>query len=216
MCFSATTSFSVSFILLLTAIAGIQQARKKSSNALINFACMPLFFALQQANEGIIWLALSYHNQFWQLIGSSLYLFFAYVFWPLWIPWSLYALERDPTRKKILACCGALGICYAIMVLSLASCCYPRVSVIHNHISYNIPPLQNYYYYFFFVYCLSVIVPFFMMKNRLFWLLGGLIALAALLTYVIFLTYFTSIWCFFAAILSALVVYIVRLFPKRS
>src|ERR1700733_6876374 len=222
MCFSATVSFSVSFILLLTAVASIQQARKKSL-ALANFACMPLFFALQQANEGILWLALSYHNQLWQLIGSSIYLFFAYVFWPIWIPWSLYALEKpvyaypghqarqaspgwgSHTRKKLLAICGIIGISYAITVVSLASCCYPHISILNKHLFYNIPAIQDYYYYFFFLYCLSVVVPFFIMANRLFWILGGLIALAAWLTYAIFLTHFTSIWCFFAAILSAFV-----------
>lgn len=53
MCFSATASFTASAVLGITGIATLRQVKFKS---LIFLACLPLLFAIQQFNEGLIWL----------------------------------------------------------------------------------------------------------------------------------------------------------------
>ena len=100
MCFSATGSFATAGV--LTAIGAVSLSRA-SSKPLRKFAVVPLFFAAQQAAEGIVWLTMgdSSHATLHRLAVNA-FLAFALVVWPSWLPWSLGALERNAARRRIL------------------------------------------------------------------------------------------------------------------
>src|SRR6185503_7837161 len=75
-------------------------------------AIIPLFFGLQQAAEGIVWLTMGDANYVTlHRVAINAFLAFALVVWPSWLPWSLGALERNAARRralKVLSWWGAL------------------------------------------------------------------------------------------------------------
>src|SRR5476649_1319487 len=105
MCFSASASFGAGAVLL---VMGITSLKKSSKPSQILFASIPLFFALQQITEGFLWLSLLhplYASCRWP--ATYLFLLFAQIIWPIWVPLSIRLLEKKPNRKKWLN--AALG-----------------------------------------------------------------------------------------------------------
>lgn len=70
------------------------------------FALTPMLFAIQQFVEGIVWVALSNpESEFAAMwLSKTVYAFlvFAWVIWPVFIPFFMMKLEENPQRKKIL------------------------------------------------------------------------------------------------------------------
>lgn len=212
MCFSASASFITSGILLAIAIACLHATRTKS---LKFFACIPLFFAIQQASEGIVWFGLNNQYDMLSSLGTSIYLFFAYFFWPVWIPLSMFLIENFLSRKKILFLLIMVGICFDIAVL-LLGCCSAGAEIVGSHLQYTIPGLEPYSIVLTTLYCIATILPFFVASHYLFWIFGTSLAVALAGSYWYYYTYVTSIWCFFAALLSMLVLLIVYLYPDNQ
>src|SRR5690606_8023290 len=78
-------------------------------------ALIPWFFAIQQASEGFVWLKIPEG-----IAAKNIFLFFAYVFWPIWIPFSLYFAEENPIRKQLLTLCLGIGLavgCFLMPVI---------------------------------------------------------------------------------------------------
>lgn len=81
MCFSAEASFAASAA--ICAVGTLSVARAKNARQL-PFAAIPLIFSLQQAIEGVLWIALSNPEySAWQSKAMYAFLFFAQVFWPV-------------------------------------------------------------------------------------------------------------------------------------
>jgi hypothetical protein len=66
------------------------------------FASIPLIFGVQQIAEGILWLTLPNSEYLTiQKIFTYVYLFFAQIVWPIWVPIAILLLEKEATRKNI-------------------------------------------------------------------------------------------------------------------
>src|ERR1044071_4197500 len=108
MCFSANASFIAGSVLATT---GVLTLRKVKSPKHILFAAIPLIFSVQQFTEGFVWLSLSDPGgQAWRSIPITIFLFFAHVAWPVWVPLSVFTLEKNPQRGKILLGMLLIGI----------------------------------------------------------------------------------------------------------
>lgn len=99
MCFSATASFVASGVLLPLGAATLTMAHRKGDRQALPLAVAPLVFSLQQALEGMVWLGLDTPLLATGAGSDSLtmgavlaYLFFAFAFWPVWMPWSAVRL----------------------------------------------------------------------------------------------------------------------------
>jgi hypothetical protein len=99
MCFSATASFVASGVLLPFGTATLAYAKAKAGPLALPLASIPIWFSVQQALEGMVWLGLNAQQG---ADGSTTdtvtqgavvaYLFFAYAFWPVWLPWAALRL----------------------------------------------------------------------------------------------------------------------------
>lgn len=100
MCFSAKASFIVSSGLIGIGISAINKVKNKFQ---IPFSIIPVLFSFQQLTEGILWLSLT-TSQFNHLKEPATFTFliFAQVIWPIWVPASIWLLEKNNLRKKIL------------------------------------------------------------------------------------------------------------------
>ena len=100
MCFSAGASFGASAILSVIGTAAIMKARTIPQGL---FAGIPIIFSIQQLAEGMLWLSLKDPGlATWQPFFTYTFLIFAILFWPVWVPFTIYKLETDTKRRKAL------------------------------------------------------------------------------------------------------------------
>lgn len=212
MCFSATASFVASATLLSTGYATIKNTTAKEQ---IPFASIPILFGIQQGIEGFVWLSLQ--QQEFEPIHSAVvygFLFFAQVFWPFWVPFSVWLMEKDRLRKKILSAILLIG---TLVALYLAYCLLvytPSASISKHHVLYSLN-FPSYFLWFsgLFYFIPTVLPPFFSSIKKMGWL-GTLVLLSFVVSKLFFNEHLISVWCFFAASMSVAVWYVLKVHKK--
>lgn len=214
MCFSASASFGAGIILSGIGVASLRKVETKSQAA---FASIPLIFAIQQITEGFLWLALSNPDfEFLQWPTTYIFLFFAQVVWPFWVPFSILKLEKDQKRKKIQRILAVIG---ALVSIYLAYCLMfynVEAKISDMHISYEqvYPTILSQYGGIFYV--IATITPPFFSSIKRMWTLGTAILISYIVTTLFYNDYIVSVWCFFASIISIAVLAIMFEIKKAS
>ncbi len=224
MCFSATASFGASAVL---GAVGVITVAKAKTNPQRVFATIPLVFAVQQFTEGLLWLSLKNTDMAsWQSFLTYTFLVFAMAVWPFWIPFTIRLLEKDARKKKIInvfvwiGAFVAVGVglvlfSYPVEVITpfCLTCPLPAAVIIcysHLHYEFAIPSLiKNLIVAFSVLYiAATIITPFISSIKKMKWL--GVVFLASYLFAISFYSGFViSVWCFFAALLSFVVLWII-------
>ena len=210
MCFSASASFTACAVLTATGALSVRRAAQlKSGIGLLSLSTFPLFFGIQQGFEGLVWLGMS------ETIPTSLrdsaalgFMFFAFLFWPIASPVTGYLIETHPVRKKVFMFLIPSGIAvgaylsYFTMINFKAPIAPPHWG---GHLSYLIEArLIDHTEY---VYFLTACAPLVFSSNRIAFRLGCALAASFVITMIGFqLTTLPSVWCFFAAICSLIIV----------
>ena len=210
MCFSVEASFAGGILLSAIGTATLTKVKKPQQKL---FAGIPILFAAQQFAEGVLWMTLK-SGEYEQLQNITTYIFLttALVIWPIMVPLSVWFMEESKGRKKILA---GLIITGGILSLFYASCL----------ISYDVSPqIQNFHIQYIdkfpvipvnialVLYLVSTITPLFISSVKRMWLFGLLITISYTISSIFFAQYLTSVWCFFAALIS-IVIYWVLISP---
>jgi hypothetical protein len=203
MCFSATASFSAGVVLLGVGTLTLRSALAAHQRRSLPFAAIPLLFAIQQLIEGVIWLTFSYDAPLLNSVMTHLYSFFSHVLWPVYVPVAVLLMEPEGWRRRALiafAVAGAAVGAYLLYVLVA----FPVVSQpTGQHIQYDSP-------HFFAaatmtLYLLSTALSPVLSSHRMVQVFGALALLSFGAAYAFYATWFISVWCFFAALLSAVV-----------
>lgn len=200
MCFSATASFAAGGVLSAGGVYTVMQAKTKRQ---LPFAMVPLLFGMQQLSEGFVWL--SSGGQAVSLNHAATYIFslFAFVIWPIYVPFAVGLLETVAWRKKVMYVFQAAGLIVGVY-LFYAHTLNPVVSkIVSRHVVYD-----NSHFYGFGVlllYFVGTIGSFLFSSKRIINLFGILTLLFALIAYWFYTNAFVSVWCFAAAILSFIV-----------
>jgi len=212
MCFSEAASFTAAAVLTLQGLAAVRLVRQYKPFLLI--ACIPLFFAIQQFSEGLIW---HYFNQGFAIdgfamIAAYIFLTLAYLVWPIVIPLSLYLSESNIFRKRLLGLFILGAVVWGLYLLSLTPELTLSVTNSENGILYAV----NYFsvsssLLLKWIYLGLVIIPIFISSLRYIWFFGLVTLLSALITYYLYETTFTSVWCFFGALLSLIIYKILKI-----
>lgn len=207
MCFSAPASFTAGVGLLLVGSIAMIKAKTIPQRVL---ASIPIFFAVQQVIEGLLWLALS-HAAYarWSDLAMYLFLAFAQTVWPILVPLSMLLFEKDPIRKKILL--GLLGTgVLAALYLGYSLLNFKALAIIEeHHIKYSMEfPFQSRLLRGI-PYMLATAISPFVSSNKLLKLLGWPLALSYIFTAIFYTHYLTSVWCFFGSILSMMILFII-------
>ena len=223
MCFSATASFGASAVL---GTVGIIAVTKAKTNPQRTFAAIPLLFALQQFSEGLLWLSLKNADMAsYQTIFTYIFLVFAMAVWPFWVPFTIWQLENETRRKKMIqkfvwiGAAVAIGVCiilFSYPVQVVTPFCFncpgspsltPRD---HLHYEFAIPSLAKKLIVAFSALYIAatILTPFLSSIKKMKWL--GVVFLASYLFAISFYRGFViSVWCFLAALLSFLVLWII-------
>lgn len=222
MCFSAAASFASASLLLPLGTTAVWKTCRAGRAELLPLAVMPMGFGLQQALEGVVWLGLRQGSlSTLPRLAALAYLFFALAFWPSWIPLTALCLSRMDTpdghlqagRLRLLQALQGLGLLLAV-ALWLPLLLQPeRIQpvVVNGSIDYgllllltggvaDLGPA---------VYAVLVTGPLLLLPSAR---LRGF-AIALLLSGVVsewfYRHAFASVWCFFSAVLSGLIVLMV-------
>lgn len=207
MCFSAQASFITAGGLTILGLISLKIAKKYSEKPI---ALIPFFFGIQQAVEGILWLMLPSHSLL-ATLPAYVYIIFAYMFWPIWMPFALSRYEKEFWRKVIMYASMGLGICFALFALKLIVFNGVHASIEQHHIVYSVSKQPSLYntVLFSLVYFMAAVVPMVISSRKYVWLLGACTCISYVVAFVFYHAFLASIWCFYAAIISGLTLYVI-------
>lgn len=200
MCFSVTASFATGVALSAVGVSTLSKTEKKPE---VFLAMIPLLFGIQQVIEGLVWLSLLRNTATLNQISTCGYALFSHVLWPIFVPFAVTLIEKNPTRKKILYAFQVAGVAVGIYLL-YAIIQNPIVSSILNHsIKYETVFLYKFLITGFYI--TVVCGSFLVSSERLLNLFGGILLVSFLTAYYFYTLTFVSVWCFFAAVLSLII-----------
>lgn len=169
-------------------------------------ACVPLLFALHQATEGLVWLNVGRDaGALWAHVFAGL----AYCGWPVYLPLALRAYETDPVRRRWLGGLAALGVAVALYFLYFMIDDGLRLRVTHDNLRYR-------FHYPWVVpshvaYGVAVMAGPLLARSWVLKVFAVALWGAYLVAYVVWDVTHPSVWCYFAAVLSALIFLQLRL-----
>ena len=200
MCFSATASFSAGALLLGIGTLTLKSARRPRE---LPFAAIPMLFAIQQLVEGVIWLTFRVDAPLLNTVMTYVYSFFSHVLWPVYVPVAVWLMEPPGWHRRALLAFVAAGAGVGAYLLYMLWE-YPVVSrPIGQHVEYVSP-------HFFAaatmtLYLASTTLSPLLSTHRVVKVFGVLALSSFAAAYYFYATWFISVWCFFAALLSAVV-----------
>lgn len=178
------------------------------------FALMPLMFGLQQFFEGLVWLGLESGEDGTTQLAARGYLFFSHLFWLVWIPLSCYAVEENVNKRKIYFVLIIFGSVHGLLlyVPLLFNQDWVTVSIVNYSIKYKAILLHDEYVHIKIMnllYASFTIVPLLLASDRYLNVFGGIVVFSLAITSLFFDYAFVSVWCYFAAVISVYILYMI-------
>ncbi len=191
----------------MLAVVGGLSLRQARGPAEWPYAAIPLLFAVQQFIEGWLWLALP--AQMPSAHGLTvLYLLFSNILWPIYVPVAVLLIEpsaRHRTWLRLPLVAGTLVsgfFLYALLTQEVLA------QIIGSHVKYHLP--HKYEALAVIVYAAAACLAPLMSSHALVRLFGMVLVGSMIVAGVFYFMWFASVWCFFAAALSIVVLLHVR------
>lgn len=208
MCFSPEASFGAAVVLFPTGVYCLRAALRRRPR-LWAVAVVPCVFGLQQAIEGFVWLGLDAGYEPLVRIAARAYLFFAQAFWPIWFCLAAAVAEPPGRRRRFLTAWATLSLGWLVCYLPVLTNLDERTAhVCHHSIRYDYPdgwldsPAELWAVRG--LYLISATVPYLVYSSRRVTAVPVALCVAAAgVAAVLYDHAFTSVWCLFAAVLSA-------------
>jgi hypothetical protein len=235
MCFSAAASFTAAGLLISLGAMSIALVRTKAKpsmtrrqrNALTTLAAVPLIFGFHQFSEGLVWINPNNHA------AVRLFTYTAYTFWPMYISLSLALVEW--TRSVVTSTNGQQGnerFCtwphvfplqvrkwllisntlVGLVLLAFLTDCLAKAEPItaytdNDRLEYTICELEEVMTYAgVTIYAYVVVGSLFLSSLKYSSQLGLASLLSLVMTLALWEAQFQSTWCFFAAVLSCILI----------
>jgi len=119
-------------------------------------------------------------------------------------------MEENPKRKKVLWTLLFVGMALSLYY-SYCLVCYsvtPRINGFHIKYYNNFP--KSLAMVAFTLYVIVTITPLFISSIKRTHIMGTIMFLSCLVTGIFYTQYLTSVWCFFAAMMSCVIFWILR------
>lgn len=222
MCFSAEASFTAAASLIPAGGLSVYLAYR-TDRRFVPLCTLPLLFGVQQLFEGFVWTSGAAGDLQAVQGFSAAYMFFSWLAWPVWIPFSIYFVE--PVKRKPFYLVASIigGILGAGLFLPyLVHPDWLTVKLLDNIIIYGGVELfdfiagRNLTYA---AYLALIILPALLATRREVRVFGVLIAIATMTTYAFFSYAYISIFCFLGALMSfylVFMIYRIRSLPQDT
>ena len=212
MCFSATANFVGSGVLAAAGVVTLTRVRHRRE---LLFAALPTLFAIHQFIEGFVWLGLDgilspavTHD-----MGAA-FMLYAQGFLPLLLPLSVYQFESDRKSRQRMLPFVILGGATTLYILWALTAFPTEVYVRENSIVYINQATNNTLVAF--LYVIATCGSLFFSKIRMMVVFGAANLVILLVVMEVRRFAFTSLWCAYAAIASAIIlVYFWRSIEER-
>ena len=194
MCFSPTASFTTAGV---TGLIGVLALTRVKAPRELLLAATPLFFALQQAVEGLLWLNLPMTPDSPASRALVLtFLIFAQVFWPVFAPAAVLAIETSDVRRRLMLPWLVVGAAVAAYLFwGLVS--RPHGAVIsQDHIVYRTEAPHS--TVIALAYLAATTLPALLSSRRTVVALGAIVLVGSVVAHIFYLEAFQSVWCYFA------------------
>lgn len=212
MCFSAEASFGAGTVLCTIGVATIRRTQQPSQWA---FAAIPLFFGIQQLSEGLVWLSLT-KNGFakYRDVATHIFSFFSHVLWPVWVSFAVLLFENNKKKKAWLFSIFIAGLTLSLFEVYFIAARGMNARIDGHHIEYfhGFPSLFTTISEI--VYGITTIVPCFISSYRKMRLFALVLIGSIIVANIFYHQWLISVWCFFAALLSCIIFYIIKHVPK--
>jgi len=200
MCFSAPASIIAGVVTSGVGVFSLRSVRQKRE---IPLALIPLLFGIQQFIEGGIWLSFS-HPLLNQVL-TYIYILYAHIWWPVFVPLAIFLVEDNKIAKRILFILMLIGFGFGIYLTVFKLMGPVSSSVVNNCIVYvgNNQISEMVFGFYMLATCISCFI-----SSHIFIRIFGIgIIIAAYISYLFYAYAFTSVWCFFAAIISFMILF---------
>lgn len=195
MCFSATASFVTAGF---TGVAGVLAMTRVTHKRELALAAMPMVFAVQQSIEGLLWLNLPHGADDPAVrILTLVYLLMAEPFWPVFVPLAALLVETDGRRRRVMLLCAAIGACVSAYLLWSILTRVHGALIQEGHIMYLTDHRST--EAIGLAYLAATGMPFMISSRRAVAAMGAILLVGSLTAYVFYWQYYVSVWCFFAA-----------------
>lgn len=198
MCFSATASFVAGGALSATGILTLSKARERKE---LPLASIPLLFGIQQLIDGVVWISFGVPS--FNTAAIYAYSLFAFVVWPIFIPLTLILIETNRVRKEILEALSLVGLFVGLFLLYFILFGTVTAHIANHCVVYVSPHPYRFVILAFFL--VAICGSFFVSSKKILNLFGGGLLVSFIVSGWFYLNSFSSVWCFFAAILSVII-----------
>ncbi len=198
MCFSANVSLATGVVVGGAGAATIPFIHQRREVA---FATLPLVFSAHQLLEGIVWRHVDAAGG--TAVSTPVVLVWQFVAWtflPIYVPFAVALFEPDRRRRQAMWGLTAVGAGIGTFLLVTSIDSGSRVQIAQHHLQYDIPLHPGWLPAIPYVAatCLSVLLSSHPFVVRFGIALTASMALSAAMDAL----NFSSVWCFFAAVLS--------------
>jgi len=178
------------------------------------FAMLPFLFGLQQLIEGGVWVSIDAGEEEITHALALGFLFFSHVFWLGWIPYSAYLTESSQRLRQGFLLIAMFGLLFgAVMfVPMLFNAELLTVSVVKHSIDYKLRIISDGYVsqqFITIVYMMIILVPLLLSTDRFHRVFGVLVTISSFVTWIFFGWVFLSVWCFFAALVTLYIFFMI-------
>ena len=213
MCFSATVSFISSAALVIGGIFCVQKSLRVKNHFLMSIT--PFLFAIQQLIEGFVWIGINHSDKYIIDLFSTFYLFFAFCFWLVWFPLVAYSTESVKWKQILFIILIVIGLTFGLYLWLPVLLGYGPRTLIETvacgkSLCYNLagggymPGLLREYIYallcLLYLSCTDVLF-------KKFW---TIVMFSALITFIIHTYAQASVWCFFSAMASFYIYFLIK------
>jgi hypothetical protein len=214
-CFSATASFVAGGVLLPAGGVALLRAFAVDRRYLL-LAAFPVIFGIQQIGEGFVWLGLD--------AGATprnmalFYLFFAYLLWLVVTPLAAFVVEDKPRRRRFFFAIAGFGAVFGLSLygplllfpdwLTIGTA---RGSIVYDtRLIHDVAVPKDVLRA---IYVAVICLPLLASTADGVRGFGILVTLSVAVAFLIATHAFTSVWCYFAAVVSAWVVWMIHRLP---
>jgi hypothetical protein len=201
MCFSPAASFSTAAV---TGVIGLISLSRATQARELPLAATPLLFGVQQTIEGGLWLVLptAPHGPMAGALTLT-FLLFAQAFWPVYAPLAAFVMEPNERRRRVMILCLATGLVVSGYLLWRMLTGPRDAAIVNSCIVYQTagghPVLIG------LGYLAATSLPLIASSRRAIFVLGAIILVGSLVAYAFYWEAFMSVWCFFAAAASVVI-----------
>jgi hypothetical protein len=214
MCFSAAASFTASAIITSMGVVAHKKSKNKTYQLL---AYVPIIFGIHQFLEGWVWLSLQNADlAFLNVPVTYAFMLVAWVVWPIYMPFTLWKLEKGPLRRKILGTITVLGTLTMFLLVYIITHYGIKSEVLDCSIYYDYGVKHPMGWIVGAMYVLTTSISTLVSSVKKMWVMGLLNLGAYVFSKLYYNVHIISVWCFFAALISIVILYIIVHLKKEE